>query len=74
MQEFWKCAAAANVMLLGTIPNVAQKLAVKQGVCVTCGSFVRGISSLGVIASGFYREHTETRMGVKKERALVFNP
>lgn len=73
-------AAAANVMIIGTITDPTQALAVKQAfawsvrniwILCTC------ISACGVVASAFItrqvlsKEHVETKTGLKEKRSVA---
>ena len=73
-------AAAANVMIIGTIMDPTQKMAVKEAfawsmrniwILSTC------ISACGLVASAFItrqtlsNEHVETKTGIKKKQPVV---
>jgi MFS family permease len=69
-------AAAANVVVIGTIEDQAQKLAVKEAFAWSLRNMwimYTAISALSVVASGFIqrhtlsKEHVETRTGIRKE-------
>ena len=73
-------AAAANVMLIGTLMNPTQKMAVKQAFSLSMRNiWILGtsISACGVIASTFItrqvlsEEHVETKTGIKKKQPVA---
>ena len=75
-------AAAANVMIIGTITDATQKLAVKEAFSVSMRNiWILGtcISACGLVASAFITrqvlstEHVETKTGIKKKQPVVMD-
>jgi hypothetical protein len=73
-------AAAANVMIIGSINDPAQKMAVKRAFADSLRNmwiFLTAISAVAVVASLFIqshvlsKEHVETKTGIKKEGEKV---
>jgi MFS family permease len=72
-------AAAANVMVISTLQNPAQKLVVKEAFAWSMRNMWILFSSVavcGILATAFIskqvlgREHTETKTGLKKEKEI----
>ncbi|KIX01333.1 uncharacterized protein Z518_09058 [Rhinocladiella mackenziei CBS 650.93] len=72
--------AAANVNLIATISNPAQKLAVKQAfawslrnvwIMCTCMAACGLLASALIIRKELAQEHTETQTGIRKKIAIV---
>ena len=69
-------AAAANVMVIRTLTNIAQKEVVKEAFAWSLRNMwimYTSIAAVGVVAGGFVgkailgKEHTETKTGLRKE-------
>jgi MFS family permease len=72
--------AEANVVLVGTVQDAAQRLAVKESyagslkfvwVFYTCTGACALISSIFIVKHALSTEHTETKTGLKKEKENV---
>jgi hypothetical protein len=72
-------AAAANVMVISTLRNPAQKLVVKNAFAWSLRNLwilFTSVAVCGIVATGFIskqvlgREHTETKTGLKKEKQV----
>ena len=73
--------AAANVMVISTISDKAQKLTVKEAfatslqdmwILYTCISFLERAASAFVKRRELSKEHVETRTGLKRKRPPLF--
>jgi hypothetical protein len=77
--QFSGSAAAANVMLISTLQNPAQKLVVKEAFAWSLRNMwilFTSVAVCGILATAFIsrqvlgREHTETVTGLKREKGL----
>lgn len=77
MEEFSGSAAAANVMVISTLKNPAQKRVVKEAFAWSLRNIwilFTSVGVCGIVATAFIgkqilgKEHTETRTGLKKDK------
>ena len=77
--QFSGAAAAANVMVISTLQDPAQKLVVKEAFAWSLRNLwilFTSVAVCGIIATAFIskqvlgREHTETKTGLKKEEEV----
>ena len=80
IQELSGGDAAAHVMIVGTISDPAQKLAVKQAfawslrnmwILYTCTSACGVIASVFIAKQVLSKVHVETKTGIKKEESVM---
>ena len=72
--------AAANVMIVGTVSDPAQQVAVKEAFVLSLRNMwilYTCMSAIGLLASGFIakkalsKEHTETKTGIKQRKLSI---